>query len=93
MSSHQFLNKNDFLPRRTHCLICDSNQFTNRLCGVKVSENKTDKILSNFRRQNSVNLTSERFSAKVKKRWSVSCYTDWLLANQVAEKPVRISCQ
>ena len=25
------------------------------------------------------------------KRWSVSCYTDWLLANQVAEKPVGIS--
>ena len=26
------------------------------------------------------------------KRWSVSCYTDRLLANQIAEKPVRISC-
>ena len=26
------------------------------------------------------------------KRWFVSCYTDRLLANQVAENPVRISC-
>ena len=25
------------------------------------------------------------------KRWSVSCYTDRLLANQIARKPVRIS--
>ena len=26
------------------------------------------------------------------KRWSVSCYTDQLLAKQIAGKPVRISC-
>ena len=26
------------------------------------------------------------------KRWSVFCYTDRLLANQIAGKPVRISC-
>ena len=26
------------------------------------------------------------------KRWSVSCYTDRLSANQIAGKPVRISC-
>ena len=26
------------------------------------------------------------------KKWSVSCYTDWLLANQIAGKPVCISC-
>ena len=40
---HHFLNKNDFLARHTHtdCLECDSNQFTNRLCSVSVSENKT----------------------------------------------------
>ena len=26
------------------------------------------------------------------KKWSVSCYTDRLLANQIAGKPVRITC-
>ena len=27
-----------------------------------------------------------------RKRWSLSCYRDLLLANQIAGKPVRISC-
>ena len=44
---HNFLNKNDFLARHTHCLVCDSNQFTNRLCGVKCPKIRQDKILSN----------------------------------------------
>ena len=53
-----------------------------------------DKNLSNFdklRCQNNGNLKIYDFLQKLK-RWSVSCYTDRLSANQIAGKPVRISC-
>ena len=43
-----FLNKNAFLARHTHCLVCDCNQFTNRLCGVELSENKTGRNFIEF---------------------------------------------
>ena len=53
-----------------------------------------DKNLSSFdelRCQNNGNLKIYDFLQKLK-RWSVSCYTDRLSANQIAGKPVRISC-
>ena len=56
---------------------------------------RQDKNLFKFREflmQEQLKLEKWTIFGKSCKRWSVSCYTDQLLANQIAGKPVRISC-
>ena len=69
--------------------------FTNRLSDIEVSKIRQVKNFiefESFRCKNNGNLKNGRFSAKIEERGFVSFYTDRLLANQIARKPVRISC-
>ena len=57
----------------------------------KIGQVKKLLNFDNFRCQNNRNLKIDDFLQKLK-RWSLSCYTDRLLASQITGKPVRTSC-
>ena len=58
----------------------------------KIEQHKNFIDFDNVQSQNKAKLKVDGFLKKIGKRWSVLCYTDQLLANQIAVKPVRISC-
>ena len=86
--------KQERLSFKTYSLFGTWFKCLQIVCSIsKCPKIEQDKNLSNFdkvRCQNNRNLKIYDFLQKLK-RWSVSCYTDQLSANQIAGKPVRIS--
>ena len=58
----------------------------------KIRQDRSFIEIWNFPMPEQRKLEKWKIFCKSWKRWSVSCYTDRLLANQISGKPVRISC-